>query len=218
MVLPLLIVYCTKKGSGNTPSQNNNQFYVRVVEEGTDLPLNGAELINSYCAKYDNQFGCVQWDLTSTFTGSDGKLSGLGRNCLLQKQGYWKYVDRPDYPNYSIVVGYTKYQPAHVIYYIFAGKTDSVLIKLFPITNISVRVRNTGVPTTAKLLCSAYVFGTRGSIITLRAGIDSSFQYPVFGNSENKIFIYRDSPLSDSVSMQTRFIAKNEILSLDISY
>jgi hypothetical protein len=217
MVLPFLIVYCTKKSSGSIPPQNNKPVYGRVVEEGTDLPLDGAELINSNCVNNDIQFGCVQWSESSAFTGSDGKLSAMGRNCLLQKPGYWKYVDRPDYPNYSIVVGYTKYQPAHVIYYSSAGKTDSFLIKLFPITNISVRVRNTGVPTTANLQCSAYLFGTRGNIISLRAGIDSSFQYPVFGNTGNKIFIYRDSQ-SDSVSMQTRFIAKNEIVNLDISY
>jgi hypothetical protein len=207
---------CSKKGSENTPPQNNKPVFGRVVEEGTDLPLAGAELINSYCGKYDNQFGCVLWDLTSTFTGSDGKLSGLGRNCLLQKQGYWKYVNRPDYPNY-LFIGSTKYQPAHVIYYGSAGQTDSFLIKLFPITNISVRVRNTGVPTTANLLCNAYVFGAYGSGVILRAGIDSSFQYPVFGNSENKIWIFRDL-LRDSVNTQTRFIAKNEIVNLDISY
>lgn len=215
------IVSCSKKGLKNTttPAGNKN-IYGRVVEEGTDLPLAGAEFITSTCAKNDIVFGCVQWDKTSTFTGSDGKFSVRRdnfRNYLLQKQGYWDYVNRPDYPSYSIVVGYTKYQSAHVIYYGSAGQTDSLLIKLFPITNISVRVRNTGVPTDAILKCSAYVFATQGNNIILRAGIDSSFQYPVFGNSENKIFIYRDS-LSDSVSMQTRFIAKNEILNLDISY
>jgi hypothetical protein len=219
VVSAMSIVSCSKKGSGDNPlSAASKIIYGRVIEEGTDLPLAGAEFITSTCAKNDIVFGCVQWDETSTFTGSDGKLRwGNSRNYLLHKQGYWNYVNRPDYPSYSIVVGYTKYQPAHVIYYSSAGQTDSLLIKLFPITNISVRVRNTGVPTAAILKCSANVFATQGNNIILRAGIDSSFQYPVFGNSENKIFIYRDS-LSDSASMQTRFIAKNEILNLDISY
>lgn len=212
------IVSCSKKGIADSPSAASKKFYARVVEEGTDLPLVGAELINSSCGEYDNVFGCVKWDETSTFTGSDGKLSSLGRNYLLQKQGYWKYVNRPDYPNYFMFAGYTKYQPAHVIYYNSAGQTDSVLIKLFPITNILVRVRNTGTLTNAALQCRASLYGTIGHTIPLRAGIDSSFQYPLFGNTENKFFIYRDSPLSDSVSMQTRFIAKNEILNLDISY
>lgn len=205
---------CSKK-SGSSPPPENPTIYGRAVEVGTDQPLAGAEFITSTCGRYDNVFGCVQWDEISTFTGSDGKFSvsrDRFRNHQLRKNGYWEYVNEPDV---SALYG-INYRPAPVTYYInsSSGQTDSILIKLFPITGITVRVRNTG----ALLQCRAYLYGTKAENISLRPGIDSSFQYPVFGNTENKNFIYRGYPLSDTVGVQIRYIAKGEILNLDISY
>lgn len=214
----IFVVACSKK-SGNSPLPEDPTIYGRAVEVGTDQPLAGAEFITSTCGRYDNVFGCVQWDETSTFTGADGKFTvnrDRFRNHQLHKNGYWEYVNEPDV---SALYG-INHRPAPVTAYInsSSGHYDSILIKLFPITNITVRVRNTGVSTGALLQCRAYLYGTKADDISLRAGIDSSFQYPVFGNTENKIFIYRGYPLSDTAGMQTRYITKGEMLSLDISY
>jgi hypothetical protein len=216
----ILISSCSKKDEGMNPPSENPTIYGRAVEAGTDQPLAGAEFITSICGRYDNVFGCVQWNESSTFTGSDGKFTvsrDSFRNHQLLKTGYWSYVNEPDV---SALGGYINHRPAPVTAYInsLSGHYDSVVIKLFPITNITVRVRNTGTSTGALLQCRAHLYGTKADNISLRADIDSSFQYPVFGNTENKIFIYRGFPLSDTTGMQIRYIAKGEILSLDISY
>lgn len=218
IALPFLIVCCSKEGSGS----DLNTIYGRVVEMGTDQPLSGAVFITSICTQHDDVFGCVRWNEAGSYTSTDGKFYVSRthfRNHRLEKNGYWSYINEPDRHGSW---GYYRnnHQPAPIIAYISprTNQLDSMLIKLFPVNTITVRVRNTGALTNAILVCRAYLYGPYGKNISLRAGIDSSFQYPVFGNAENKIFILRDFPLSDSVSTQTRYIAKNEILNLDISY
>ncbi|MEO6613589.1 MAG: hypothetical protein ABIT05_12430 [Chitinophagaceae bacterium] len=212
------LVSCSKKDVHSVTQ--NLMIYGRVVEAGTDQPLNGAEFITSTCGRTDNVFGCLRWDEVSSFTGVEGKFSASReqfRNRQLRKNGYWDYIDEPDV---NALGGYVNSRPAPVTYYtnISSGQLDSILVKLFPVTTITMHVRNTGASTGATLQCKAYQYGTKGDNISLRPGIDSSFQYPVFGNAGNRIFIFRDYPFNDTVGIQVRYITKGEVLGLDISY
>lgn len=219
LLLLVFLSFCSKK-TGTDSVTPNPLIFGRVLEAGTDRPLAGAEFITSTCVRSDNVFGCVQWNEVSTFTGTDGKFS-VGRtqfrNHLLRKNGYWTYINEPDA---SVRGGYVNYQPAPVNHFINSstGQTDSILVKLLPVTIITIRARNTGPFTGAVLQCRALLFGTRGNNISLRPGIDSSFSYPVFGNADNKIFVYRGFPFSDTAGMQIRYIANGEALNLDITY
>ena len=196
----------------------NKTIYGRVVEFGTDQPIQGAEFITSTCARNDPVFGCMEWNNKSTFTDQSGKFIVYGfRNHRLKKTGYWTYLDTPDV---NALCMCPTYLPTPIDYYINSstGQWDSLLIKLFPVVNITVRVRNTGTQTAASLYCQAITSGRNGDVIYLRSGIDSSFQYPVFGNAQNKIFIKRDYPLGDTVNSQIHYIDKGALLSLDINY
>lgn len=212
----LFVTGCSKKNS--TPNTANLYIAGRVLEHGSNLPLGSAETAQRVCTRYDFG-GCGQWDVSVAFSDQSGKFSFLRskfRNHQVRKSGYWDFIDEPD--ACSPFGLFTCFRPADVTYYISAGQTDSVLIKLFPVTMISVRILNNGPAAEGELNCRAIRFGTRGIPVQLRAGLDSTFQFPVFGNTDNHLSVNRKAPYNDTVAVQTRFIAKTDVLNLDFFY
>lgn len=214
--LVFLLFGCSKKN--NDPGNQIQYIPARVLEHGSNIPLQGAEAIQEECKRYDFG-GCSQWVISSVFADAAGKFNfveGKFRNHQVKHNNYWSFIDEPDRCNPFGLI--TCYQPADVTYFVSAGKLDSILIKLFPITLINVHVRNSGPATEAVLNSRASIFGTRGTPVQLRAGLDSSFQLPVFGNTQNHLSVFRKGSFNDTVAIQSRYIAKTDVLSLDFFY
>ena len=218
IIITFLFISCFKNFPDNNTPKPKKLLSGRVIEEGSNSPIIGAKVSAGVCTQFDF-FGCARWDDTVVYSDSFGKFrfyKDVSRNISIEFSGYWSHIDEPDVTS---VFGSLNYQPAHVDYYTDqTGSLDSFLIHLFPVKNITVNVKNTGVGSSSSLRCKALFFGTNASKINLRSGIDTSFQYPVFGNTENKVFVVRDSPLNDTVYAQTRYINKTESLILDIIY
>ena len=207
---------CSKKNSD--PGNQTQYIPARVLEHGSNIPLQGAEAIQAECTRYDFG-GCAQWVTSSVFADPVGKLNfvqGKFRNHQVKKNNYWTFIDEPD--KCSPIGLITCYQQADVTYFTSAGKLDSLVIRLFPVTFINAHVKNNGPATEAVLYSRASLYGTRGTPVQLRAGIDSIFQLPVFGNTHNHLSVFRKGSFSDTVAVQSRFIAKTDVLNIDFFY
>ncbi len=212
----VVCISCSKK-EALVPAVSKT-FPIRVLEVGSDIPLPGAVSINSICLE-TGYYGCFRWKEDSFIADFQGKVIVVRenfRNHLIKKPGYWRYVNEPD----ASSIWYINYQPSPKVFYISNGQIDSMLIKLFPVTQITVRVKNTNASATGYFQGNALFETnvTKGEKISLRASIDTTFQYRAFGNASNKMFILRGSPFNDTVSIHTRNIAKGESLNLDFNY
>lgn len=217
------ILSCSKEKINASP-QERKGITIKVVEFGTEAPLVNAEYITSTCANYDFEFGCTSWNEASSFTNTDGQLTARTedfRNHRIEKTGYWPYIDEPDLNNaWVLVLGYQNYYPAPVAYVGSNSNTNSLLVKLFPVTTITVNIKNVNVPSGGIFTCQTFFNGqsAQSREAVLLPGINTSFQYDVFGAAFNKMFIVRNYPLSDTVAIKAISIAKNEVLSLDFEY
>ena len=219
-VVCAIILSCSKTKEGKDKELPAKDISGRVIEIGTNNPISGADVITSSCGRYDNVFGCISWNETHTSTGIDGKFIAPKdyRNHRIEKAGYWTYSDEPDFSCWS-----SNCIPRHTPIDYFTssnGTLDSMLIKLFPVTTINLHVVNSGSVSSASLVCQTPIsnFYRSGNEVSLRSSIDTSFQYAVFGNAENRIFIKRSYPLNDTVGLQKRFITKGETMRLEFFY
>ena len=219
-VVCAILVSCSKGKEGKDKELPAKDILGRVIEIGSNNPISGADVITSSCGRYDNVFGCTSWNETHTPTGIDGKFIAPKdyRNHRIEKAGYWTYTDEPGFSCW-LSNCIPQYTPMN--FFISSnGTLDSMLIKLFPVTTISAHVVNSGSSSSASLVCQTPISNSyrSGNEVSLRSGIDTSFQYPVFDNAENRIFIKRSYPLNDTVSMSKKFITKGELVSINLSY
>ena len=212
-------VSCVKRDISENVNRPDPNTYGRVVEVGSEVAIGSADVITLSCAKYDNEFGCTNWNRLRTLTDANGKFAVNNfRNHIIQKDGYWPYVEEPDVNCWGFFTDCGN-KPTPISYYSSRGQLDSMLIKLFPVTSVTVHIKSSD-SLGASLECQVLFDGFRrsGTSIFLRPGIDSSFQYPVFGNATNKIFVRRYYPAADTVGSQVRYVPKGEPSSLEIAY
>ena len=201
----------------------------RVVEFGTELPISNATFLHQFCVK-DDFFGCAEYRTVTSTADANGLLtipseylsgSFYYSSNEFSKSGYWSNSKSFQ----SIITSYGYDLPKIIFYTNNTNNNDSFHVKLFPLVNISVHIKNTGPVQMAGSLECQGIFSSnenpRSSYSTfLRAGIDTVFSYPVFGNVQNRIYVKKtqSSGMTDTLFTNTRLIAKGDNISLDIIY
>ena len=218
-VLILFITGCYKKENKHDP--NPWLVSVRVVEFGSGLPIAGVDFSYQFCAHVAD-FGCAEYRDGSAVTNTDGLITippeAIGHypfsSYTFAKNEYWVNADGDflflpygsDWPPIDYANG--RWQ-----------------VKLFPKVNISIHAKNiivTPLETTFYLQCQGQCCpgfsGRDGNPVSLGRGTDTTFDYPVFGNVENDLYVVKSNSATDTVFAHSQFIAKGDSVSIEVLY
>lgn len=213
-----------------TPLSNyNDRVFIRLAEVGSGKVISNAKYRakTNVCTNYDFEFGCTQWEEETVYSNTKGELIVNRvnfKNYRIEKDGYWSNTD-PSHIYDVLFNPYYNNNPAPTINLPgIPGSPDTTLIKLFPVSIINIKIKNTGSSNGGYFDCNTFFNGQTayGEPIMLHPGIDTNFQYRVFGNATNKMFIVRGyvpgSAAGDTISIQEKNIGKDEALSLEFLY
>jgi len=196
IILITTVLYaCKKHDQVQSTSRQNHFIKVKVVEFGTDQPLSDVS-ISMRSPEYLNQ----STDANGFCSFNADSFSALN----VYKPAYWNFK-QSQYPLAPLTVyptssnfDYFSYPPLHYF------SCDSFEIKLFPEIFVTLHIKDTSSPvndtcsvnfnhngefTQAGIVYTNWA--NRNISVFLRPGIDTTFQYPVFGNAINKFSIIR---------------------------
>ena len=218
--LILIITSCSKKENKHDP--NPSLVSVRVVEFGSGLPIAGVDFSYQFCVHVAD-FGCAEYSNGSEVTNTDGLIAippeAIGHypfsSYAFGKNGYWINAEG-DFLFLPYGSGWPPIDYAN----------DGWQVKLFPKVNIRIHAKNitiTPPQTTFYLQCQGECcpgYTPRdGNEILLGRGIDTTFDYPVFGNVENHLDVVKiDGAATDTVFTHSQFLSKGTIVNLEILY
>lgn len=248
----LLISLCHCKKDVETanlqpsPSATKN-IKARILEYGTDLPIAGATVRLITCSMQQQYESCSGTDSVFT-TNANGECIISGnflRKINVYKDGYWAFHDRDamftDLPALSEIFPANIPISRNAAEYANDPTTiscDSLVIKLVPQTFITIHIRDSsGSRSVSPNFYKPYLqilgnFYSQGnaqkyrreedyiSIVPIK---DTTFQFPVFGNSENSFeagFISASNPVDDAYSLYhvDTVIYKGSHFILNINY
>jgi hypothetical protein len=136
-----------------------------------------------------------------------------------RKEGYWENAKGESLP-YGSDFPYPIFFPNN------SGGDDSFHVELFPIVTIRIHAKNISpaTPETSFYLgCQAQFMQNytprEGNSIFLGRGTDTIFDYPVFGNVENRFNVNKIiGNTTDTVFTHSQFIARGDNLHLEALY
>lgn len=219
--LSLIVTSCSKSKDTLKPS---GLITGRVVEYGSGLPIAEVQFSYNLCVR-PAFLGCDDYNSGKGITNPDGlitipqeSISGTGSfdNYTFGKDGYWRNGKTPLFSPFD----YGADIPA-ISYF-----RDTFKVQLFPVVNVSVQAKNTAInpaDTIFYLQCQARCcpgfVGRDGNLVSLRSGIDTTFDYPVFGNVENYLYVVKStSAATDTVFAHSQFIARANSINLEVLY
>jgi hypothetical protein len=201
----------------------------RVIEYGSGLPIAGASFSYSFCTRVAST-GCAETESQTIVTDADGSLTVPAQSIsslllfssdyfAFRKEGYWE----------NAIGGFVQYGsdfPYPIYFLNNAGGADSFHVELFPIVTIRIHAKNISpaTPETSFYLgCQAQYLQNyaprEGYGPDLRQGMDTTFEQAVFGNVENRFYVNRIiGNTTDTVFTYSQFIAKGDILNLEVLY
>jgi len=199
----------------DTPLTSNKTFIMKVLEYGSDVPLQGAVL----------KFGapdCITCD--SLKSDANGVIQITGRDvnptwCLLVKNGYWIH---------GAYAGHSLPMAKRIDTVIRGATVDSVVTRMFPFSWVNIQVSPLA-PYPGSFLsmtASVYHYNSGKYLGQLWAGSwprnkDTTFTTLVFGNTNVKIAM--SIPLSGAWDTKTVFseikkIAKSDTATITMKY
>ena len=220
--LNLIITSCYKNGT--TRHINPSLITGKVIEFGTALPIAGVDFSYDLCVR-PGILGCDDYTSGAGVTNVDGLITipqesisstDAFDDYSFSKNGYWRNGKAPLFSGFDYGADIP---PINHF-------SDSFEVRLFPVVNIHVHAKNTAITPadTAFYLecqgqCCPGFMARDGNEIFLRRGIDTTFNYPVFGNVENLLYVLKISSVAvDTVFAHSQFIAKGDNVNLEVLY
>ena len=215
------------------PPSSAHEIKARVIEYGTDRPISGVSI----------SLWLIPGGYLNTTTDANGECFFDGKEFAsfqLTAANHWYYYGQN--PSASIV-----FYPGNMSFDYYSGgaiSCDSFLVKLFPITYITVHIKDSlllplldlsdhlifAVNASFNLNSTNYTVYSGGSsnqdgeIVRLRRGIDTTFQYPVFGNTNNLFSVGEDEAANgwagfgNFIHQETKYIQNNSNNLLRITF
>lgn len=165
----------------------------QLFSYGTNTPISGAIINSSKCKERDILIYCLNWDSETTSSATDGSFSvqrDYVDNLDIERLGYWIYIKNEF--NNSLYGG--NVTPNGSIQYINNnGVLEKIIVQLFAEVKINVHIKNTSAmkdSTPVYFIDEALLANSIPAFpVSLRKGIDTTFEYTAFGNINNRFTV-----------------------------
>lgn len=213
--LTLLLCSCSKKGPDHSIPPDPLYITGRVIEYGSGLPIADVQFHYSVCGSASCS-GIGMTNADGLITIPESSITG---SYSFSKDGYWINAKQDfDFMGEGL--------PPISFFTNGSNKYDSFQVRLFPEVKIRIHAKDSSpTPGDTGLLfqCQAKVLASAlprsGFPILLARGIDTTFDYLGFGNTENYLSMAKiNGAATDTVFSHTQFIAKGDSLNLEIVY
>jgi hypothetical protein len=197
-----------------------------VLEYGSDIPIAGANL-EIHAFSDSNSMNFYDRHLTSDSLGKIQFDAHEFQPVSISQTGYWdnQWIQ---YPGFA-----SEFFPGNTTFDDIGITCDSFVLRLVPMATITVHLRDSSKSIDFDKLAEGNVFVSFNfsgiqpytyqsglSTINIYKGIDTTFKFSAFGNSENKLLVasYSEFDLEDTIKQRDIYIAKGSNPSVNITF
>ena len=197
-----------------------------ILEWGSDKPIAGA-MLTLHSFNEDNNQGFSFLHLESDSLGNLQFDAHEFQPDSLVRTGYWNNYSA-QYPGPA-----AEYFPLNTVFDDLGNSSDSFVLRLVPITNITIHLRDSSKSIDYDKLAKEnigvyfYLGGLQTftqnnglNSIYLYKGIDTTFKWRAFGNSENEIGVasFSEYDAVDTIINHVFYIPKNSDTAVSLTY